>query len=241
VASWTVVSLIAPPRKRGPNARTIWVILGSIVAIAVIAVLLANTADSGNDTKPRAANGKPTPTVPKSPPLKLKVGKVVVQNTGPPAKVTRAIRRSLLSSTQFYVDGAIIAPLSRGQLNKQFATVFDSGVRKAAARNDVAVLTESTTGRARGVVTAKASPVRIDAIGDPTGKLTLAATSFTMNVKATTPAGRIVIRRKTELTFANESGKWFVTAYNVTVRRTVGAKTASKTISATSDSSGVSS
>jgi hypothetical protein len=179
--------------------------------------------------------------VPKSNQLTLKIGKVVVQNAGPPAKVTRAIRRTLLSSTQFYVDGAIIAPLERGQVNKQYAKVFDGGVRKAAARNDLAVLTEAATGKARGAVTATASPVRIDALGDPTGKVALAATSFTMNVKTPTPKGRLTIRRKTELTFAYEFGKWYVTGYQVTVRRSVGAKTASKTISSSGDSSGVSS
>jgi hypothetical protein len=163
----------------------------------------------------------------------------VVQNAGPPAKVTRAIRQTLLSSTQSYVDGAILAPLERGQVNNQYAKVFDGGVRKAAANNDRAVLTEATTGKARGAVTATASPVRIDALGDQTGKVALAATSFTMTVRTPTPKGRLTIRRKTELTFANEFGKWYVTAYQVTVRRSVGAKTSSKTISSGAGLSGV--
>ena len=95
---------------------------------------------------------------------------------------------------------------------------------------DIAVLTEVQTGKSNGAVRATASPVRIDALGDPTGKLALASTSWTMNIKSPTPKGRLTIRRKTELTFANEFGKWYVTAYRVTVRRTVGAKTASQTI-----------
>jgi hypothetical protein len=209
------------------------------VAVAVIGVLLASTANSGNNGPKRKAKGKPATTVPKSNQLTLKVGKVVVQNAGPPAKVTRAMRRTLLSTTQFYMDGAILAPLERGQVNKQYAKVFDAGVRKAAANNDRAVLTEATTGRARGAVTATASPVRIDALGDPTGNIALAATSFTMNVKTPTPKGRLTIRRKTELTFANEFGKWYVTAYQVTVRRSIGAKTSSKTTSSGTGSSGV--
>jgi hypothetical protein len=83
--------------------------------------------------------------------------------------------------------------------------------------------------------------VRIDALGDPTGKVALAATSWTMNVKTPTPKGRLTIRRRTELTFANELGKWVVTAYRVTVRRSIGAKTASQTITSGGVPSGVSS
>jgi hypothetical protein len=214
--------------------------VGSIVAVAVVAVLLANTADSGNNA-PAAKGRKPTATVPQSSRVRLVVGKVIVQNTGPPARVTRAIRRSVLSSTQLYVDGAILAPLHQGQVDKAYARVFDPGVRKAAARNDRTVLTEATTGRARGAVRATASRVRIDAIGDPTGKVAFAATSFTMDVKMPTPKGRLTIRRRTELTFANELGKWVVTAYRVTVRRSVGTKTTSQTITSSGAPNGVSS
>jgi hypothetical protein len=168
------------------------------------------------------------------------VGRIFVQNAGPPAKVTRKIRRTLLQSTQLYVDGAILAPLHRGQVNKAYAKVFDAGVRKGAARTDRAVLTEATTGRLRGAVRTVATKVQIDAFGDPTGKVALAATTFKMSVKAPTPKGRLTINRHTELTFANEFGKWVVTAYRVTVRRSIGAKTASQTITSAAPS-GVSS
>jgi hypothetical protein len=235
------VSVVAPPRKRAPNPRTIWVIAGSVVAVAVIALVLANMADSGN--KKPTAKGKPNApatTVPKSRRLELAVGKVVIQNTGAPTKVVRATRRTLLSNTQFYVDGAVLAPLQGGHVNRAFAKIFDAGVRTTAARNDAAVLTEAGTGKVSSV-TATASPVRIDALGDPTGKVALAATSWTMNIKAPTPKGRLTIRRKTELTFANVFGKWYVTAYKVTVRRSIGAKTASQTITAGGVPNGVSS
>jgi len=233
------VSLIVPPRRRSPKPRTLWIAAGSVVAVVVIALVLANTADSGNNGTPRSASGKPAPTVPQSNRLTLKVGKVRVQNAGPPAKVTRAIRNTVLSSTQLYVNDAILAPLRQGRVVNAYAKVFDAGVRKAASSNDRAVLTETTTGRARGAVNATASPVRIDALGDPTGKIALAAATFTMNIKAPTPAGRVTIRRRTELTFENEFGTWAVTGYRVTVRRSIGAKTTSKTIS-TGNSGGVS-
>jgi len=227
------VSLIVPPRRRAPSPRTIWVIAGSIVAAVVIAVLIANSADSDKKSPTARRNNntsQPGTSVPGTPQVKLAVGKVVLQNTGPPAKVPRATRRTLLGTSQFYVDSAIMAPLERGRVNKRFTIAFDAGVRKNAARNDAAVLTEAGTGKVTRVVSATASPVRIDALGDPTGKLAMAATSWTMNIKAATPKGRLTVRRKTEFTFVNVYGKWYVTAYRVTVRRKIGAKTASQTI-----------
>jgi hypothetical protein len=62
-----------------------------------------------------------------------------------------------------------------------------------------------------------------------------------MNIKAATPKGRLTIRRKTEFTFANVYGKWFVTAYRVTVRRKVGAKTTAQTITSSGAPIGVTS
>ena len=101
--------------------------------------------------------------------------------------------------------------------------MFDAGVKSAAAGPDRPALTEGSTGVVRGAVHATASPLRIDGIGDQSGKIALVATTFGLTVKASTPAGPLTITRLTELTFANEFGKWRVTAYKVVVRRRVGA------------------
>jgi hypothetical protein len=215
--------------------------VGSVVVAGLIAVVLANMSDSSSKPKAKGTTTQPGTTVPGSKPLTLTVGKVIVQTTGPAPKITRTTRRTLLASAQHYVDGAILAPLERGKVNTTFANAFDAGVRTAAIRTDASVLTEGGTGKASGAVIATATPVRIDVLGDPTGKLALAAATFKLNVKAATPKGRLTIQRNTELTFANVYGKWFVTAYRVTVLRTVGAKTSAKTITSSGFPSGVSS
>ena len=245
MASWSGRVSCPPPRPRRKNSRNPWIIAGSVAAVvvvAVIAIVLANTADSGNNPKVAKKN-TPATTVPKSNTLTLVVGKIAVQSAGPPAKLAPAVRNTVMHSTQLYVNEAILAPLERGQVNNAYANVFDPGVKPAAARTDHAVLTEATTGPAHGAVIAKASPVRIDVLGDPTGKVALVAATFTMNINAPMASGRLVIRRRTEFTFADEFGKWVVTGYRVSVRRGSGAKTASKTITSTASSgtSGVSS
>jgi hypothetical protein len=226
------VSVAVPPRKRAPKKKTALIVGASVVAVAVVAVLLANLADSGSGTK--AAKKKATTTTTPaatSTALKLRLGAAHIQNTGLPTKVKLPVRLALVKIAQGYVDNAIMAPLEKGAVNNAYATSFDPGVKRAAARTDRAVLTEVRTGAATGPVKATASPVRIDVVGDPTGKIALAATTFTMQIKAPTAKGLLTIRRRTELTFANEFGRWYVTAYRVTVRRSLGAKTTSSTAS----------
>ena len=84
----------------------------------------------------------------------------------------------------------------------------------------------------------KPTRVRIDAVSEPTGRLALVATTFNLRIDAQTPTGRkLVVRRRTELTFAYESGKWVVTAYRVSVRRSVGGRTTTTTAHSTAGAS----
>jgi hypothetical protein len=198
----------------------------SIAIIAVVAILLANTADSGS-TKASRGSTPGTPTTTTNPPLKLAIGTVDIQNTGPPAKIKLPVRRALLGAAQTYVDDAVLAPLRSGRVDNGYEKLFDPGLQPAASGKDRPALTEAQTGIARGPLHATASPVRLDGIGDQNGKIALVATTFAMTVKATTPVGPLTIHRSEELTFENQYGRWVVTAYSVGVIRTVGAKVAS--------------
>ena len=210
---------------RSKKLRTALLVLVSIVIIGIAASLLANTADSGSKQK---STGSSTVAPPKNvAALRLRIGTVSIQNTGPPAKIMAPVRRAVLDATQIYVDDAILAPLKSGRVDTSYQSMFDSGVDSAAGP-DRPALTEGSTGVVRGAVHATASPLRIDGIGDQSGKIALVATTFGMTVKASTPAGPLTITRLTELTFANEFGKWRVTAYKVVVQRHVGATTTSK-------------
>jgi len=211
--------------------RTALLAAASLVFVGVIAAVLVMLADS--DTKPKAAKPgttKTTPGKPAKPPwLKLVIGPVIVQSPGPPARVRPPVRRAVMGATQRYFDYAIQTPLRRGRVNNAYSKIFDPGVKGFAARRDRAVLTDGGVGPIRGPVRMSASRVRVDGLGDPAGKLTLVATTFTLKVNTATPTGKLTIRRHTELTFAYESNRWVVTAYKVTVRRSLGAKTTTTT------------
>src|SRR5262249_55922084 len=134
---------------------------------------------------------------------------------------------TLLDASQSYVDDAILAPLEKGKLEAAYAKVFDLGVRGDATGRDRATLTEVRTGKLSGTVKATATPVRLDAMGDQTGKLVLVAATCGVDVSASGSSGPLKISRLAELTFAPEQGRWLVTAYRVGVKRTATARTAS--------------
>jgi hypothetical protein len=218
--------LVVPPLiPRSRKLRTGLLVTASLAVVAVVALLLANTADSGNkkakgtsSTAPASKNG-----------LKLQLGLIHVQSAGPRAPLRSPLRRLVLASAQTYVNSAILAPLERGQVGADYLKLFDPFVKTTATHADRPALTEAGTGLVNGSFHATASHVRLDGLGDPTGNIALVAASFTMKIEAPTPTGLLTIARATELTFANEFGKWVVTAYNVGVRRTINHSTTAST------------
>jgi hypothetical protein len=193
-----------------------------VVIAAGIAALMIATSGSDDNTVARREPTRTTRPEPQEPRLKLKVGQVVVKSIGTRMHVRRPLRRALLAKTQRYVDRAIIAPLERGRAIRGWNTVFDPFVRRFARKRDLADLTEVKMGFRRKRVHATASKVRIDAIGAPNGQPALVALSWTMGVDAVTGEGKLAIRRRTELTYAKEFGRWVVTAYQVDVTRSLG-------------------
>ena len=206
---------------------------GALVVVAIVAAILVVSSDSGGKQTPAAkakAKAKQhAAAAKKEGTTKLKVGEVVVQNTGFPAAVKLADKRAVMSATQRYFNDAIQDPLRHGRINNAYSKVFDSGIRGLAAGKDRATLTEANTGPIRGSVNIHAARVRIDGLGDPTGTLAMLATTFAVKVDTATPAGKLTIRRHTELTFALEKAGWIVTAYRVTVQRSIAGKTTTTT------------
>lgn len=200
------------PRTRSKKPRTALIVGGSVVVIAILALVISNLVMSDDDTKPAKVEN--------SAGLTLELGDVEVQSAGPPATISKAVRQSVLDASQSYVDDAILAPLEDGKVDRNYAKLFDSGVRQSATGRDQGTVTESRTGSLKSVK-ATATKVRLDGLGDQTGKVVLVAATFGVDV-----SGKgVKIKRLTELTFANEQGKWVVTAYRVGVQRSTSART----------------
>ena len=203
------------PRTRSKKPRTALIVGGSIVAIAILALVISNLVMSDDDAKKPAK-------VENAVGLTLELGDVEVQSAGPPAEISKAVQQSVLDASQAYVDDAILAPLEDGKLDSNYAKVFDAEVRKPATGRDQATVTETRTGSIKPVK-ATATKVRLDAMADQTGKVVLVAATFGVDVSGKNAR----IKRLTELTFADEGGKWVVTAYRVGVQRSTSARTTS--------------
>jgi hypothetical protein len=223
---------VPPLIPRSKRLRTALFAGISIVLVVAVALLLASTADTGGKQTAKAkAKAKAKARAAAVRPVKLVLGAVVVQSTGLPGAVRAPVRAAVMRATQQYFDDAILAPVRRGRVDNRYARVFDPGVQGLAKGKHRGVLTEAATRDViRPPVGIKATKVRIDAVSEPTGKLALVATTFILKIDAQTPTGRrLVVRRRTELTFADEFGKWVVTAYRVSVRRSVGGRTTTTT------------
>jgi hypothetical protein len=224
--------VVPPLLPRSKKLRTALLVAGSLVFVGVVALILVLSADSGSGNHPKAKakpQQKQVVADAKKKSLTLVMGKVNVQNTGFPAAVNKHLQRSVMAATQRYFDDAIQAPLQKGKIDNAYGSVFDPSIAKLAVRRDRATLAEAATGPIRSPIRIASSRVRIDGLGDPAGKIMLVAASFNLEINAGTPNGKLSINRHTELTFAKESGIWRVTAYRVTVKRSVGKKTTSNT------------
>ena len=214
--------------QRSNNLRTAALVGGSLVIVAVLALILANLAGSGGKAeKPKH--------VANSVGLVLKIGKVNVQSAGPPPRINSSVKQAVLDSSQSYVDDAVLAPLENGKVNPEFAKIFDLGVRRSATGSDRATLTEVRTGKLKTPVKATATQVQLDGMGDQTGKLVLVAASFRVQVDAKGSDGPVKITRGVELTFAPEGNRWLVTAYRLVVIRNTPASTTSAEVHAGSE------
>jgi hypothetical protein len=222
------VSLLAPSSA---SRRTAILRIGvPVVVVAIVGgVLLARCGGGSSAKKPAVQHPGPSTTVAEEATFRLRLGKVEVQDTGPPAPVGKSLRRVLLAATQKYLDDAVLAPLRTGRVNAGYLSLFDAGVNGSAAKADRGVLTEVNIGRTSGPVAVTGSPVRIDGLGDPAGKIAMAATTFDLHIVGRSARGPIDLYRSAELTFVDEFGHWLVTAYRVSVHRTIGSATTATT------------
>ena len=149
----------------------------------------------------------------------LAVGSVVLQRGGSRGRITRETQRAVLASAQRYVDRAILAPLETGRAGRGYPALFVPGLRPAATGVDTRVLTDLAVGSTATFVE-KPSPVALTGLADESGALLYLATTFSVNVEATTGAGPIAINRTVELTYERVGRAWLVTAYRVKVTRT---------------------
>jgi hypothetical protein len=200
---------------------------GAATGAVVVALCLALGACSGGSKKKTT---EPTTTQPPKvltvTTATLKIGKVDIQSAGPPnVQIDKATGKVVLTAAQKYIDAAVFAPLSKGELGAGYSALFDQGLQKVASGPDKPALTDLEVGKV-ATFTAKATPVNLSALVGTLGEMQYIATNFDLTVKASATSGPMTITHHIEFTFAPSGKTWLVTAYRVqSVRKTTTATT----------------
>jgi hypothetical protein len=202
-------------RSRALRAAAAALSIALVLALATVAFVSC----SGGSSKSRAAGS--TTSAPPSKNKKvqpLKIGKIDIASVGPALKLSKKTRKAVLASAQQYVDTGVYGPLDTGAVTSGYAALFEAPIRTVATSTDRKALTEMPVGEAEKY-SANASPVAVSGLVDASGALLYLATSFRMQEKVTTKAGRLLVNRNIELTFAPNGKQWRVTAYRVVTTR----------------------
>jgi hypothetical protein len=201
---------------------------GAATGVVVLALCLALSACSSGAKK--KSTTKPGTTEPPKvlavSTATLKVGTVDVESAGPPnVQIDTATGKAVLASAQKYIDNAVFAPLTKGDIGGSFSSLFDQGVKKQATGPDKLALTDLDVGKVASFST-KASKVTLSALVGTLGELIYVGTDFDLTLKAAATSGPLTITHHVELTFAKTGANWLVTAYRVqSVRKTTTATT----------------
>jgi hypothetical protein len=209
-------SRTSSPTSSPTNATSTFA-AGAAWVVVLSLVLAACSGSKHNTTTTQPKTTVPVLAVKTS---LLKVGKVDVESAGPPnVQIDAPTGKAVLAGAQKYIDDAVFAPLKGGRVGGGYGSLFDSGVKSAAAGTDSRVLTDLDVGKVTRLST-KATPVELSALAGTLGELVYVATNFDLTVTGMRPTGPLTIKRRIELTFARTAKSWLVTAYRVqTVRR----------------------
>ncbi len=204
-----------------------------VFAGAAAFVLVATGCSSGSGdtaTGPKAKVGENVEVTP---------GAVTVASPrlDPPVTLDDATRDQILDTVKHYVQAASIDPLRTGKAATAVAPLFTTAAAARAQGPDRAVVVDDGLPTATGEITAKAVPVPITVLADPSGALVLATAGLDLTIHSTTAKGPVAIHRTGSLTLAPDAGGWKVTGFDLAVQRTgEGVNAAAKTKPSTTSS-----
>ena len=178
---------------------------------------------------------------------KAKVGETVEVTPGavrvasarldPPVAVDDATRAQILDTVKRYVQAASVDPLHTGRGAATIAPLLTAAAGAWAKGPDRAVILDEGLPPATGAITAKAAPVPITVLADPTGTLVLATAGLDLTVASTTARGPVAIHRTGSLTLAPDAGAWKIAGFDLSVQRSgKGVEAAAKAKSSTTTS-----
>lgn len=213
MAFLAAVSTPRSARTRTPRRGRIIALLGGLLLVVLLlvgagAVLLRDHGDE-------AAGAGPAPTK-----VRITAGEVVTESTGAPVPFPDDQRALLVEKVRSYVETATVKPLRSAEPATGLDRVFDLGALAAVQGPDAGVMLDQGLPEVTGKLTARSTPVAINALADSQGAWVLASAHIELDVKGALDDGKALrISRRGELVFTPDAGDWKITAFDVFVER----------------------
>lgn len=189
-----------------------WFRAPAAVLCATLAVSLGACGGGGADSAKKT-------TVPAGSTLELTAGQVQVEAAGTPGTLSDTDRDAIIDTLRKYVVAATIDPL-HGKPVGNLAPIFTAEATASLTGPDGAAATDQGVPKATAQVKAKAPPVLLTALSDPSGAIDLVGATLYLDVNTKAAGGPVHLLRTGELVLRRDAGTWKIASYKLSVNRT---------------------
>jgi hypothetical protein len=199
-----------------PSFRALTATLG-----AALVVVLAACGGGGDDT------AKPAKTSTGAS-VRLTAGNVKVEAAGNPGTLADADKTAIVDTLKKYVIAVSVNPLE-GRPVGDLGPIFTAAASASLKGPDGAAATDEGLPKATAKVVAKAPPVALTALSDPSGAIDLVGATVYLYVDTKAAGGPIHVLRTGEVVLRRDAGAWKIASYKLSVNRTGAGVTAATT------------
>jgi hypothetical protein len=194
-----------------PTARPSFRALTATLSAALVVLLAA--CGGGGDDEPKATKTSTGASV------DLTAGDVTVEAAGNPGTLADADKAAIVDTLKQYVTATSINPLE-GKSVGDLGPIFTAAASASLKGPDGAAATDEGLPKATAKVVAKAPPVALTALSDPSGAIDLVGATVYLYVDTKAAGGPIHVLRSGELVLRRDAGAWKIDSYKLTVNRT---------------------
>jgi hypothetical protein len=203
-----------------PPARPSFRALTATLSAALIVALAACGGGGDDAAKPAKTSTGAT--------VDLTAGDVKVEAAGTPGTLADADKTAIVDTLKQYVTAASIKPLE-GKPVGDLGPIFTAEASASLEGPDGAAATDEGLPRATAKVVAKAPPISLTALSDPSGAIDLVGATLYLYVDTKAAGGPIHVLRTGEVVLRRDTGAWKIASYKLSVNRTGAGVTAATT------------
>lgn len=193
------------------SARPSFRALIATLSASLILVLAACGGGGDDEAKPAKTSSGST--------VDLTAGPVTVEAAGTPGTLADADKAAIVETLKQYVIAASINPLE-GKPVGDLGPIFTAEASASLKGLYGAAATDEGLPKATAKVVAKAPPVALTALSDPSGAIDLVGATVNLAVDTKAAGGPIHVARTGELVLRRDTGTWKITSYRLSVNRT---------------------